>query len=516
MVTEDIIYARVLANIISNNLKKFPDSTHILIPQYGIYFYDNPESSKYPKVLKKAHIFFEQVKNEYKKNRLVLNEITSFLRKQSCQKNPNVINTKLWLYYLAKAHIQYFCKISSISGHSNNLEFIENFKVKNILVGDLIADSYIRYKGVPDFEFKDAFVRKLIITSTALHELYSQHICDSPTKGFFYGQYSTYVHHGVPLRIAFNNFWTCTTFASSTSFFKIHTHTDMSIKYGPRHTEDHILYTVNSAKKLPSRLIHKADKILMERVEGIYDQTMGYMSSRFHDCSTQQNQIPQDQFSSARVLMLHDFFDSVHAYNWLLYPDFWSWCIDTIEFCLSNNLPLYIKPHPNEISSSRLFSNRLRSIYKDENLVRWIDPQVKNIYILKQKPKLLITVYGSVVAECAYCDVPVLLAGDHPALNFGLGLTAKTITEYQNALLNPELLHFTKRRDYSILFTALHHRKTLSRQGDSLKLHFKLHGKSNNELMTKLWSADVQNYLDLMIHELEIATQNHYSKNNHF
>jgi hypothetical protein len=101
----------------------------------------------------------------------------------------------------------------------------------------------------------------------------------------------------------------------------------------------------------------------------------------------------------------------------------------------------------------------LKAIYSLNTNISWIDPDVPNSSIFALNPKLIVTVYGSIAPEAGYAGIPVLLAGDHPAINFKIGHVAKTKNEYFNLLLSStwssnsvkdEFISFVSQNNYNL------------------------------------------------------------------
>ena len=108
------------------------------------------------------------------------------------------------------------------------------------------------------------------------------------------------------------------------------------------------------------------------------------------------------------------------------------------------------------------------------------------------------------MAECAFNKFPILLAGDHPAINFDLGITAKSKAQYFQVISNPNPYNLDKASINSVLFTALHHKNNIINNGNSLKSHF------NKRTISKLGSEDdleIANYLNEHIPEIINTTK---------
>ena len=124
---------------------------------------------------------------------------------------------------------------------------------------------------------------------------------------------------------------------------------------------------LKKAKLLKKETILKAQKSLAARCQDIYDSSMTYMKSPKENAI--QNNLKYSSINGNRLLMLHDFFDSPHIYNWMIFPDFWTWTYETLLYCHRNKIILNIKPHPNQRLASKKIVNEFKENFKDSSLL---------------------------------------------------------------------------------------------------------------------------------------------------
>ena len=129
-----------------------------------------------------------------------------------------------------------------------------------------------------------------------------------------------------------------------------------------------------------------------------------------------------------------------------------------------------IKPHPNQRSASKKIVNNIKEHFKDSSFINWLPSTINNSKLFKQKPSLIISVYGSITAEAIFMKIPVLLAGDHPAINFNIANTAISKENYFKLLSNLKLNKLGSRKN-AILFTALHYQNVFEKKNLPL-FHF--------------------------------------------
>ena len=200
--------------------------------------------------------------------------------------------------------------------------------------------------------------------------------------------------------------------------------------------------------------------------------------------------------------MLHDFLDSPHIYNWMVFPDFWTWTYETILYCHKNKIILNVKPHPNQILESEKIVSEFKDIFKDSSFINWLPATINNSKIFKQKPSLIISVYGSIAAEATFMKIPVLLAGDHPAINFKIANTAINKKNYFKLLSNPKLNNVGSRKN-AILFTALHHRNVFEKKNLPLFHFLNKPAKDLHEYIELLTKKNSIKYIDNSISKIQ-------------
>lgn len=74
-----------------------------------------------------------------------------------------------------------------------------NFNINGVKIGDILYDTYLRFRAQPTLLIKDYFLHKLIISSNLillkLDKLYKKY-----KFKFFFTSYTSYIHHGLPVR----------------------------------------------------------------------------------------------------------------------------------------------------------------------------------------------------------------------------------------------------------------------------------------------------------------------------
>lgn len=297
-----------------------------------------------------------------------------------------------------------------------------SLQLDGIEVADLLVDSYLRFKPSPEFDVKDPFIRRLVWQ--ALRDVRQAHAYFGRIKPRWYlTSYSTYLEHGIPVRVALRHGVDVWSFGNLSHFIKKLTLADAY------HTPDYSMYRerFEVLDKQEQRL-EIARQQLEIRLSGGIDAATSYMRQSAYGQSVVELPAGLD---GAVVIFLHDFYDSPHVYPDLIFDDFWRWICFTIEVLQKNGVVFFLKPHPNQIALSDEALGYLRQKYPDLN---WLPAGASNVQLVQAGIACGVTVYGTVVHELAYLGVPSIGCARHPHHSFDFCRTARTREEYEGML----------------------------------------------------------------------------------
>ena len=451
---DDHCFAAILARNIYHNLIHYPEDNHVVYPIYGSRIYSSLES-KFPKWLKHLQSFARYLIKEcfLEKNTRIC--LSHYLPKDMMMR-IQVISAWQWLYALA---VSWSSKRSFKSHDWEPIQFINHFKINFTHSGDLVVDTYLRFKGTPKTDLNDWFFADIIWRGHAIENLVSSYF-KNHAEYFYFGSYSTYINHGISLRVALSkSSCTAVTFGSSVKSYVIHRKLGSHIL--PTHAGYHHLYTREDAENLPESQINDAELSLKRRITGSYDSSMSYMRPTISEDRTFLVKSNYSTASGKFILMLHDFFDSPHAYQWLLFPDLWDWAYETISFCANQSIELVVKPHPNQLPENLLIIEKLHDIFSSFESIKWAPKETSNAKLFSECPLGVISAYGSVAAEATYAGIPMILTGDHPGIKFSIANVAQSKRDYFHLIVNPHKIKKGSKHE-AILFTALHYAHALS------------------------------------------------------
>jgi hypothetical protein len=430
----DPYFLSIFSELVSKLSKAYPNHYILIVPVWGIKFGRSCQGSSLQKFFKWLLLSFR-----YLKSQLLLNhQLKRMFSQQGLRpfpKNTVLIN-----------HIAY--RFASLTRRILNYERtcfatqLEKYKVGPITAGDLIIDTFLRYRPSPSFCVSDPFIGDIIQLAHSYYDFFEYLFSKYHVKAAF-GSFTAYVHHGIPLRLCQYHNIESYTFGASSTFYRHHTPSSFL-----SHVADHTKYSLHNPLE-DSYSLKQADNSLANRIYGKRDTTISYMRKFSPDHSVNAS------VAGKHIIFLHDFFDSPHIYRWMLHHDFCHWITDTLDILNSRGLVVFIKPHPNQGNESSVVVEKLKSKYSAQPNVHWLPEQASNISLLRQSPRLVITVYGSIIAESAYCNIRSISAGDHPAINCNLSYDPVDLSDYHHKLLNPELIP-PPRKENAITFLAQH------------------------------------------------------------
>ena len=128
------------------------------------------------------------------------------------------------------------------------------------------------------------------------------------------------------------------------------------------------------------------------------------------------------------IIFLPDFADAPHCYGNLVFDDFSDWIEETLEFLKLKNLTVAVKEHPHSwVFSSVKFTETLKKKYN--NLI-WLNRNISNFEIFKNKPRFGISPFGTVLHELAYHKIIPIAAGPNPHMAYNFVFTPNNKKHY--------------------------------------------------------------------------------------
>lgn len=322
--------------------------------------------------------------------------------------------------------LKYNNEAESIFNSINKKEDLLHLKFGDLLVGDLIYDTYLRDLSVATLDVNDTYLKSLIRAALVIYNRAEKYLSENSIN-YILISHSVYIQYGILARCGAMHDIDTYVVSKPTRLL-----TEITKKHHFQ-TVDHSVYpSVFSSLKFKDDRIKEARELLKTRFSGRVDKGISYMSQSAYSSDINEHEVTINVSNKNKVIvMLHCFFDSPHIYKGMVFEDFYEWINYTLKNIDYVNNVVYVKPHPNGIKGNDEIVSRLKDLYPKAN---FLDKNVSNTQILKDGVDTLITVYGTVAYEFAYRGVSVITVGDNPTSAYGFTLEAKDLNSYKNIL----------------------------------------------------------------------------------
>ncbi len=347
--------------------------------------------------------------------------------------------------------------------------------IKNVYVGDLINDTYLRFKPSPRVALSNLYLLFIIwhayrgVRSTQKYFLRTPPI-------LFLTSYSTYLQHGIAVRVALLNGVQVHSFGNYQQFSKNLTTDDFY------HTKNPIGYKLDfELLNDKAHCMKLSEDSFKRKIAGEVDPHFSYMKNSAYNVT--ELDIPSVR--DASIVFLHDFFDSPHVYPDMVFHDFWEWICFTVDCLDSANIKYFIKPHPNQIG---LNDGVLAALIRKYPHLKFISPKITNIQLIEGGIVSAITVYGSVAHEMAYFGIPSIACARHPHIAYSFCQTANSKQGYKkliDSLKITQSLNTLAMRHECLEFYFMHNLNLKTSESDLLLVTHKLRSTCSSTALDK-------------------------------
>lgn len=367
----------------------------------------------------------------------------------------NILNIKTFAVYRSFNTEDIFRPIVSKEIRKKaNLYFEKNFKkikikqdviglkIGNILIGELLYDSFIRINRVPTVDICSKDFQNYYLNFIELTLFWIEFFEKNNVKGIVTSH--TVYSYGLPLRVAIAKKIPCYTLTSYT-VAKINKKTIYGGLYG------NVFDYKKDFKKLPLKLKKKGIK----KAKNLLESRLKHGSTANHEFEDRSSFGPiiKKKFiknsSKFNVLICtSEFFDAVHYHGKFLFPDFYEWLLFLAEISKKTNYQWYIKNHPTYKGKFQLYqpvSDRIVSeILKKNKHITLLPNNLSNGQIIKEGIDVVLTVCGTVGSEFPFFSIPVVNASHNPHVAYNFTVKPESIDDYSFVIKNLRKLKIRK------------------------------------------------------------------------
>jgi hypothetical protein len=305
--------------------------------------------------------------------------------------------------------------------HLGSADELEMVTISGVTCGDLIIDTYLRFRPSPRVVISDLFMLQ-VLWQAHRDVRRAKHYFHSRKPLLYITTYTTYIQHGIATRVAIQEGVPVVSFGNGQEFGMLH---DDGYPYQVRNSLNYRRDFDLLRDPLP--LLDLARTQLEARLSGGIDTATAYMKKSAYLETV--NEVPNVQ--DAVIIFLHDFYDSPHIYPDLVFSDFYEWVCFTLDTLRSAGIRCLVKPHPNQIALSDKVIDELLVRFPDIELIA---PEITNRQLVDAGMTCAVSVYGTVAHEMAYMGVPTIACARHPHIAFDFCRTAKNRADYADLL----------------------------------------------------------------------------------
>lgn len=327
------------------------------------------------------------------------------------------------------------------------------YKYKNIKIGDLIYDSYLRANVSPTVDLKNPYLLKLFVDAHIYFDAIESYFRKNNVKITIVSHH-VYIQYGLIARYAISKLIP----VIQIHYLKFGQENFNLIRLDRYGLKDYPYYNYRAEfkkieRKQKQKKLLMGKKLIKNRIAGIKDYTSVYMTKNsFLDSKIKLKNVNNE--NKKIIIFSHNFYDSPHRHRFMIFPDFYEYIIFFSELSLKySQIQWFIKPHPNDTASSDHIFDKIRLDFPSVNV---LEKDISNKEILKLKPDLIITNHSTAGHEFAYFKIPVLNTGDNIHINYNFNIHArskKDIVYYIENLKNlKNRLNFNKKYIYEFMY----------------------------------------------------------------
>ncbi|MCB9062425.1 MAG: hypothetical protein H6622_12965 [Halobacteriovoraceae bacterium] len=336
---------------------------------------------------------------------------------------------------------KYFTKIKT-------KEELETLLVDEILLGDLVYDSYLRTHSKPTVILNSEKLELEFRKCIYYYLFWKEYLSQNNVKKIIVS-HAVYSHFATIIRIALKKEISVYQ-ANGNNVHKLNNERLVSnlefLDFKER------LKSIGE-EKLKNGL-DWAQKRLNQRFNGEVGVDMAYSTKSAWGEGKGKNKV----FFTDKIkifIPLHCFFDSPHAYGYNLFTDFYEWLNFLGEISKKTDYEWVMKTHPDFLPGNTEIIDEFIAKYPKLKL---IPSNTSHYEIISSGVNFVLSVYGTVGFEYAYFNIPVINASlNNPHVAFNFNIHPKSIQEYEKILLNLENCKLNIEREEVLSFYYLKH-----------------------------------------------------------
>lgn len=321
---------------------------------------------------------------------------------------------------------------------------IENITISDVLVGDLIYDSYLRLYNKPTIDKTSIKFQYFLQVSVEMFVYWEDYFNSHDVRAVNVSH--TVYNLAMPLRLAIAR--NIPAFqANATHIYRMNKNNYVSYS-------DHNYFPKTFAS-LPETIkktgIAEAQRRIEKRFAGEVGVDMAYSIKSAYG-TKRHKQLLQGSPRKKILIATHCFFDSPHGYGGNIFPDFYEWLDFLGKITEVTDYDWYIKTHPDYLPGTKEIIDDFVIKYPKFKL---LPADASHHQIIAEGINFALTVYGTIGFEYAALGIPVINCSlNNPHIAYNFNLHPQSVDEYRRLLLDLDTLEFNfdKQQVYEYYF----------------------------------------------------------------
>ena len=303
---------------------------------------------------------------------------------------------------------------------------LENLKIGDVLLGDLVYDNYLRSRNLPTPDLSSADFKNFLLSSVADLVFWTDQMSKGQIKAVI-ASHSVY-NLAIPLRVALQQGIPAFQ-ATARSIYRLSSERQFA--------EDGFIDFRNEYSSLSmvarTRGLEEARSRIARRFRGESGVDVN-VSSALAYSPPKKNLLLSGNSKIKLLVAAHCFSDSPHWSGNHLFTDYWEWLDFLGDFAKKTDFEWYLKPHPDCLSSN---AKHLRMLAQRYPAFVVLPADASHLQIIKEGVTAALTVHGTIGFEYAALGVPVINASlNNPHIAYSFNHHPASVKEYEQAILN--------------------------------------------------------------------------------
>lgn len=317
----------------------------------------------------------------------------------------------------------------------------ENIQYRNILIGDLVYDHFLRTTHQATLDLMDSrLVGELARAILFVDQVYD-YMTKNNVRAVFVGE--TCYRNAIPARVAIH--------LGAKAFY-------ISGQFIYNLDKD-VMHASLEAHFYPEIFQGLPKSIQLKGIKAAQQSLKNFEGSQTFIGHEDELSFPKESFNNRLkiLIMAHDFFDSPHAYGTNLFPDSWEWLNAIGEISSNSNHLWFLKAHPYARAGNEVFLSRIAEKFPNLHLVKKETP--KNA-LVQMGLDAVLTVYGTAGSEFPIWNIPVVNASRvNPHVKYSFNIHPQSREEFISILsdLPNKLKNFNFQFESLLEFYFMHH-----------------------------------------------------------